>query len=334
MNLALGRFLASLVLLPRLTFGSPSQEPVRFQGICDASAAVALDGRTVVVADDESNALRVYSRTSGGSPIRVLDLSRFLAADPKAPEADIEAAARIGDQVYWITSHGRNAEGRYRPNRCQLFATAWRSDSGAPQLQPIGRPYRDLLRDLWADSRLNPFSLRQAASLPPKNPDALNIEGLAATPEGHLLIGFRNPVPRGKALVVPLLNPAEVIRGRRAQFGPPLQLDLGGLGIRSLERVGDTYYLLAGASGAGGTTHLFRWAGGAATPEPVAGLALGGLNPEALAAWIGEDGTVGLFLTSDDGGVKVDKTPCKRLKDPARKSFRGLSVALHDLVTP
>jgi hypothetical protein len=34
-------------------------------------------------------------------------------------------------------------------------------------------------------------------------PGGLNIEGLAATPDGQLLIGFRNPLSEGKALLLP-----------------------------------------------------------------------------------------------------------------------------------
>ena len=59
-----------------------------------------------------------------------------------------------------------------------------------------------------------------------------NIEGLASTPEGALLIGLRNPLRHGRALLVPLLNPDEVIEGGRARFGAPVELDLQQRGIR------------------------------------------------------------------------------------------------------
>ena len=43
---------------------------------------------------------------------------------PKEPEADLEGATRIGDDIYWITSHGQNKNGKNRPSRHRLFATA------------------------------------------------------------------------------------------------------------------------------------------------------------------------------------------------------------------
>ncbi|MCE6966894.1 hypothetical protein, partial [Cereibacter sphaeroides] len=53
-----------------------------------------------------------------------MDLNIFLGIDPqgKNPEADLEGLSRIGDTVYAITSHGRNKDGKFRPNRHRLFA--------------------------------------------------------------------------------------------------------------------------------------------------------------------------------------------------------------------
>src|SRR5678816_3666254 len=93
-----------LAVAPFLTEGKDFPSPVNFNGICDASAVIALDSESVVVADDETNSLLVYSRLSGGSPLDAVDLSRFLSAERKSPEADIEAGARIDDRIYWITS--------------------------------------------------------------------------------------------------------------------------------------------------------------------------------------------------------------------------------------
>src|SRR5687768_12770455 len=87
---------------------------VVFQGACDASGAVPLSDRRVVVADDEDNILRVYDAHVGGAPLSKTDLSASLGLPLKgkkkrrAPELDLEAATRIGDRAYWLTSHGRN----------------------------------------------------------------------------------------------------------------------------------------------------------------------------------------------------------------------------------
>src|SRR3954467_14025241 len=79
-----------------------------YTDMCDASGAVALDGELFAVADDEDNKLRIYHSSTGGPPVKVFDPTSFLHVDPKEPEIDLEAAARIRDRIYWITSHGRN----------------------------------------------------------------------------------------------------------------------------------------------------------------------------------------------------------------------------------
>jgi hypothetical protein len=88
---------------------------------------------------------------------------------------------------------------------------------------------------LLKDSALAPFDLAKAATLAPKDEGALNIESLAAD-AGKLWIGFRNLQSKAKdALLVPLLNPTEIInKSARAKLGDPLLLKLGGLGVRDM----------------------------------------------------------------------------------------------------
>src|SRR6185436_16331903 len=107
-------------------------------------------------------------------------------------------------------------------------------DEKEMRLAPVGRPYQNLLLDLVREPSLKRFKLGKASALAPKSAGALNIEALCSTPGQHLLIGFRNPIPERRALIVPLLNPNELIEGKRARFGEPILLDLGGLGIRDL----------------------------------------------------------------------------------------------------
>src|SRR5687768_5381262 len=76
-------------------------ETAKFVGMCDASAAAALDGERFVVADDEDNVLRVYSR-HGGEALSEYDLSEFLgnSGKKKPKEADLEAAAQVGNKTF------------------------------------------------------------------------------------------------------------------------------------------------------------------------------------------------------------------------------------------
>lgn len=296
-----------------------------YYGLCDASAAAALGGDFFAVADDEDNVIRVYHRQHGVLPAFSLDLTAFLETDPEAPEADLEGNARLGDLDYWITSHGRNRKGEECTSRQRFFATAATVTNGFVRLDPVGVPYKRLLDDLLADERLQRFRLAAAARLAPKTPGALNIEGLAATPDGRLWIGFRSPVPDGQALLVPLLNPAEVIAGSRARLGDPLLLDLGGRGIRSITAWRGAYLVVAGATGDGGRSELYAWSGGADAPRRMAWSDPSGLNPEALAVFPGS-GADELLVVSDDGNVLVGKKACKKLKKASQKRFRAAVV--------
>jgi hypothetical protein len=159
--------------------------PVLFSGCADASDAVALDNSHFVVANDEDNVLRIYSRVAPGQPVATLDLNDFLDLTSKSPEVDLEGAARIGDVIYWISSHGANKNGKAQPNRRRFFATRILETTEGISLEPLGIPYSGLVEDLAADARFERFNLVEAAKLAPKEPGALNIEGLAATPSGE-----------------------------------------------------------------------------------------------------------------------------------------------------
>ncbi len=296
-----------------------------FAGMCDASAAVSLSSTTVVVADDEENVLRVYDVDRGGPPLKSFDLSSLLGLPTKlrkdgsvtSRELDIGAAARIGEQAYFMTSHGRDSRGRLRTERLKFFALH-PTQSGPWPLH--GAVYENLLDDLFQDPRLAPYQLREASRLPAKAEGGLNIEGMTARAEGGVWLGFRNPVPQGRALLVPLLNPEAVVLGSRAQLGDPRLLDLGGRSVRALAYVRGRYLIAAGAFDAAPSAALYRWDGAGAVEElRVPGLAEH--NPEALLA---TDDRKEILLLSDDGSSRIDGVECKKLKDPARKRFRGL----------
>jgi hypothetical protein len=297
-----------------------------FTGMCDASGAVALSDRLVLVADDEDNVLRVYDVERGGSPTAQLDLSELLGLPRKEkkdgtlaapPEVDIEAAARIADRAYFITSHGRNSSGKLRSERLRFFAT---SAPAHGALALIGEAYGGLLKDFLTEPRLAPFELEAASLLAPKAEGGLNIEGLTARAQGGLWLGFRNPIPKGRALLLPLLNPDELVTGKPAKLGDPITLDLGGRGVRGLSSWHGRYLIAAGSFDSTSTAALFTWDGGdqvtaVSVPD------LGRYNPEALFTPEGRDD---VLLLSDDGSVPLDGVECKSLKDASEKHFRGL----------
>ena len=303
---------------------------VVFTGACDASGAVELDAGHFLVADDEDNVLRVYDAVRGGPPVAAFDVSTALGLTPvgkrtpRMPELDLEAATRIGDRAYWLTSHGRYSKGKARPERLRFFATTLpllptdRADPGDAGVAVIATTDR-LLDALTADPRLARFELATAATRAPKAAGGLNLEGMTAGPDGALVLGFRSPVPDGRALLVRLERPDEFLAGGAAALGPPVQLDLGGHGVRGITWWRGRYVLVAGPTDAGGPARLFAWDGeGAAIPWSVD---LAGYNPEGTFS---PDGEPRLLLLSDDGTALIDGVACKDSRDPAGRRFRGV----------
>jgi hypothetical protein len=307
-----------------------------YAGMCDGSAAAALDEQTFVVASDEAtlkqgptpqrNVLGVYRIDQGGAPLQTVDLSAALAPEPNNPaqhdpehvEADIEGAARIGDRIYWITSHGHNSKGKRRVDRYRFFATDLVGSGPNVALRPAGTTgpfpaYMNLLKDMSGAAQLAGFKLGEldAGNKAPEE-GGINIEGLCATRDNKLLIAFRSPLTQGKALLIPLENGDDLITGKTAQakFGAPLQLDLGGLGIRDIAyaKAQDVYLIIAGPATADGPFRLYQWSGNSAQPPIVskdkAGneISLSGLNPEALVVYPNSNR---VLVISDDGDVKM-----------------------------
>jgi hypothetical protein len=302
-----------------------------FRGACDASAAARIPDTTCfVAASDEEYLLRVYDSSQPGRSVAELDVTDFLEPADRQKEPDIEGCAVIGDRIYWIGSHGRNKKGEAQENRQRLFATEIRVTSGRPELRTIGKPYKELLNEATSSPDLAEFQLAAAAALPPEEPGGLNLEGLASTPEGHLLVGLRNPIPGGRALVLRIENPDDVVSGNdRAKVGRGGLLDLGGRGIRALEGTPDgRYYLLAGASDDTKDFALFSWDGRNTTPTLLlAGPLLNDLNPEELIAGPQTGGVSTLQLFSDDGDRLVGGRKCKKA-DASARSFRVATLKL------
>jgi len=338
-----------------------------FHGASDASAAVALSEDMFVVADDENNIWRIYETSKAGQPVSSFDMTSFLDIETEHPEADIEAAAKIGQRIYWITSHGRNKDGKIRPNRYRFFSTEVLFENQSIKLRPVGKPYKTLVHELVKTNTARRFGLDKATrfgeniskkereKLAPKE-DGLNIEGLCASSDGETLyIGFRNPRPkdrrsgRAKAIVIPLLNPDRIIEaGESPVFGKPILWDLSGLGIRSMEysHFHKTCFIIAGGPDEDLGFALYRWSGKPDSPpviEQKLSLGKSKFTPEAIIPF---EKSGRLLILSDDGSLVVKvagKWEClegeyrkdgttlnKYLANPSRKTFRGIWLQIKD----
>lgn len=351
----------------------PAEEVLTYRGASDASAAVGISDDMFIVADDENNILRVYktSDARGGAsrPVFSYDVTGFLGIELEHPEADIEGATMIAEgprfagnhRIYWITSHGRNKDGKMRPNRYRFFATTVEVKNGKVTIRPVGQPYKTLVHELVKNERMRNLGLDKATrfdedlsksrrkKLAPKE-QGLNIEGLCASADGKTLyIGFRNPRPydkmsrRAKALVVPLKNPEQVIeRKEEPIFDEPILWDLAGLGIRSMEysNFHKAYFIVAGPYDGGPKFALYRWSGEKETPPKLLRqlhTEKKNFNPEALVTF---KDSAKILLLSDDGTLVIEVSGAwecmegefrkdgtclnKFLINPNKKTFRGI----------
>ena len=349
-----------VIVSPVLCLGS-SGEFLVFRGASDASAAVAVSENMFVVADDENNILRIYETSKIGQPVATFDMTSFLDIEPEHPEADIEAAAKIGRRIYWITSHGRNKDGKIRPNRYRFFATEVFFENRSVKLRPAGKPYKTLVYELLKTDAASQLGLDKATrfgekltkkereKIAPKE-EGLNIEGLCASPDGgKLYIGFRNPRPKGrrdgrtKAIVIPLLNPNRIIdTGESPVFGKPILWDLNGLGIRSMEysRFHRAFFIIAGGPDENVGFALYRWSGKPDSPpvlERELSMGKSKFTPEAVIPLeksrrlliLSDDGSLVVKVTGEwecmEGEYRKDGTTLnKYLANPSRKTFRGI----------
>ena len=330
-----------------------------FNGLADASAIEFIDSEHFVIADDESNVLLIYKTDELAGPVSTLDLNTFLEIEADSPEADIEAAAKVGDRIYWITSHGRNKSGKLRPNRYRFFCTKIiKGKSQTPQLIPVGVPCKTLLPQLLkVKSRHNrilvdatrldgKLSKKERKKLAPKD-QGFNIEGMMYYPPSKsLLIGLRNPVLindaglKRDAIVIELKNPAEVVEHRKPAMFGEVRLSLEGRSIRGMEfSIADSkYYIAAGAVDDEISPALFSWDGKPSSkPRKLHEWSLGDsrFNPESIAS---HPDTGMLWIVSDDGSLEVEvgsvldcadgellpngKCLNKHLKNSERRSFR------------
>jgi hypothetical protein len=240
-------------------------------GAGDASAAVDAGDGYMIVADDETNQLRLYRRDVSGAPVRSWD---FTSQAGVSIEMDLEAAARTGDTIYWTGSMGNSKSGELRPDRAILFTTKV-SGSGAGTQLSFGGGYKGLRADLisWDNANGKRFGLADGASEGniPKQIDGFNLEGLEFAPGSSTTayLGFRAPlVPPstgGKALVVPVTDMDRLVTGGHATFGTPILMDLGGLSVRDIRKnAAGQYLIIAGSWAADDNSDpyaLYSWDG-------------------------------------------------------------------------
>lgn len=333
----------------------------------DASAAIAIDSQLMFVGDDENQIIRIYHRHLSGEPLTGFDMTPMLGLtdieNGRPREVDIEAATLVGRRIFWIGAHSHANIAEGRTNRSRVFATDWAGNGAASTLAYAGR-YDYLKLDLvnWDVSNAhgkgaNYFGLEAstAEGVNPKDPQGagFNIEGLTMAPLNDQVgyVAFRAPIVpatnRTHALIVPVLNFASLAASDSTPgstvFGAPIELDLYGRGIRSIERLGTNYLIVAGPPGDfpgeyPNDFRLYTWSGNPLDHPAERATDLTGLNPEAIVElpappWTPQSQ---IQLVSDSGRRDWynDGTIAKSLKELNFKKFRTDWVTLGAINKP
>lgn len=256
-------------------------------GAADASTAQMIDANYMLVADDEDQVLRLYDRHNSGLPLKEFDYTSSLGLTDLSGgvprETDIESSVRVGNRIYWLASHSNSSSGSIRVNRYRLFATDVSGSGSSTVLSYVGR-YDGLRTDLlnWDANDIHGFGADYfgfAASAAPgvipeiEDGSGFNIEGIVMAPDNvTAYICFRAPIvptdSRNKALIVPVTNLASLVSGNPsagpALFGEPIELYLGGLGIREIKKnASGQYLIIAGPHDGSDYFPLYTWTGNA-----------------------------------------------------------------------
>jgi hypothetical protein len=176
----------------------------------------------------------------------------------------------------WISSNGRNTNGKVRPERFRLFASHRRSADQQEWQEDFSPSFGGLPEAIAATTGESYKPLRKSVGNLLKNDEDLapkkhgfNVEGLSVSEDGRfLLIGLRTPQPGGRAAVFRVDNAEELLDDSTSEgaLGPLATLDLGGRGIRDIawSPAHRAYVIAAGQADdddAGQGFVLFTWDG-------------------------------------------------------------------------
>lgn len=316
-------------------------------GIADASAAIALDDDYMIIANDESNLFYVYDRKKSGLPVTTFDFNQanYLTLTDGSTnnwkEVDVEAGVKsitTPGKIYWLGSMSNSSSFNNKPNRDRLFAVNVTGTGSATSFTNSGF-YSNLRQQLitWGDANGYDFTAASAAGKDAKTIDGFNVEGMVFGPDNSTLyIGFRAPlVPTGsrtKAVIAPIANfETWFNNGAPAgnpSIGAPIELDLGGRGIRDMIRMANGgYIIIAGSYGDAQAGAVYLWTGlSTAAPILIPSLGINTLNVEGvLPINISGTETADRLQVISDNGDNVYYTDNIAAKDLGQNNMKKFS---------
>ena len=302
--------------------------PGNYTQTCDGSLGVMLDATHFLDGNDEEQGLRVYTRGANAAPLKTIDISSKIGVST-SDEVDLEDAARVGNRIYGVSSHGRDKNGNLERPRYRFFGLDL--SGSVPNISLAAAGYTSTLLDdmLVSSNWVTPNTSVIAtlniaanlgdstdANLAPKV-NGTNIEGLAWVPTAQrpkqLILGFRNPSQSNAAILVSLLNADAVLGGSKPSFGEAILLDLGGLRVRAMtwSPLHHAVLMLAGPKDGGGPFRFYKWSGAPAD----AAVAVQDITnaptdsgPEAIVVY---DNTRDVQVLFDQGDHLISGTICK-----------------------
>jgi hypothetical protein len=291
-------------------------------GVYEPSAIQQLpDGRLLVVEDEKAHPFSLA--TIGNDVVSAVPLrpGLFEFDDEFWKLDDLEALAlHPSGYIYAVTSHSRDGEGREKKSREKLVR--FRVDGEDVVDKQVVRGLKAAL------VAAHPVLASAAAVLDVKNQGGLNIEALEFAPDaGHLWLGFRSPVPNGRAILAAVENPGAVFNADEPLRIAPelLTLSLDGYGLRGMAWVASLagYLLIAGPMAQEQVPFgLWFWSGQADTrPRRVGVPGLPGFaHAEGVCPAIIEGREV-IVIVSDDGDRAAGRCAGYLLLEPDQLSI-------------
>ena len=161
------------------------------------------------------------------APVKTFDFTSKLPDG--TTEVDIEAAARVGDRIYWTGSMSNKDNGDLAPSRSTVFATDVTGSGAATTLSYVGA-YTGLRTDMinWdaANGKTLGLAASAASGVGGHTTSSFNVEGLEFAPgsTSTAYFSFRAPLEstssRTKALIVPVTNLDKLVTGAASTATP------------------------------------------------------------------------------------------------------------------
>jgi len=227
-----------------LSNGNIEYKKDKFDNIFEPSGATKLSNGNILLVEDEggANSLKLIDVDKSGivSELGKMHLPKKLRKYWNKNIEDLEAVTSHANQIFAITSHSLNRNGKRKSEREKLIMLTYNGVNVENYYI-----YNNLKDDLYKHfPTYFTHSVLQS--------DDINIEGLVYSEDENILyIAFRAPLQDGKTMLIGIKNIQEqLLENKSPKFTKPILLNLNGLGIRDITY--DTqkkgYWIVAGSS--------------------------------------------------------------------------------------